>query len=61
MKASDLSLIASVAELHPRLLPHMISIYKLGYKQATIDQLDKQLKSNEVYGINYGREMLPNN
>lgn len=61
MKASDLSLITDVAGLRPTLLPLLINIYKLGYKQATIDQLDKQLKSNELYGINYGKEMLPNN
>jgi hypothetical protein len=56
MKASDLNLITQCAKSYPDLLPHMLFIYRMGYKQGQIDDLREY-----VHGINYGNEMLPNN
>lgn len=60
MKAGDLQAITYAAKSFPALLPHMISIYKLGYKQAKIDDLKKRA-DDLLHGINYGNEIKPAN
>lgn len=44
MTAGDLYSITRLAELRPTILNHLIMIYKMGYRQAIIEQLKKELK-----------------
>ena len=60
MKAGDLQLITLTASVYPKLLPTLLNIYRLGYKQAMIDSMKKRVSDLE-WGINYGNEMLQNN
>lgn len=59
MTAGDLIAITMTAKVCPDLLPHLISIFRLGYKQAQIDEMKIQI--GDFYGINYGSEMKPSN
>ena len=61
MKVEDLKIITQTAKIFPDLLPHILNIYQLGYKQAQIDIMKSRLKDDSRWGINYGSEMKPNN
>lgn len=61
MRASDLTLITKIAEVFPRLLPHMIAIYQLGYKQAQIDGMKSRENDDLMLDRNYGSEMRQSN
>lgn len=43
MLNSDLKVVLEVAKFSPRLLPHLLVIYKIGHSQGIIDQIKKQL------------------
>lgn len=59
MIAYDLHLITQTAKIYPDLLPHMLVIYRIGYEQAKVDSMKTNI--NEMWGINYGNEMINSN
>jgi hypothetical protein len=55
MKAGDLLVLTITAKTNPDLLPHMISIYRLGYNQAQIDDMKSRENINMKLKVeNYG-------
>jgi hypothetical protein len=60
-KADILYAITDSAKVYPGLLPHLLVIYELGYRQAKLDAIKSRENTNYMWGINYGSEMQPNN